>query len=540
MANQREQYPGQISNVSAVYNIYRIVLPLILLITYVGNSESSVLGIVNGDLFVWSNIGYSLFAILMGVFAPRGKHVARFPKILITALLIDSFAIGLIVYSCGGTISGLALLFLVTVSAASILLRGRISTFIAAVAALITIYIEVYLSFLLENPPNQFIQSGILGAVLFGISFYIQSVSERFYQATELADRRASDIIDLEKLNEEIIQRLRTGIVVVDANGWVVSMNSSARSQLSPILENVMSGGEEKTPLPSLLKYQLQVWQSNPSRQPRPITLPDSGKQFQINFAFLNPEAHSSILIFLEDNRQIVQRAQQGKLASLGRLTASIAHEIRNPLGAISHASQLLKESDNLDEPDQRMLEIILEHCDRVNLIIEDVLDASRHRETNPEKIVLGNWLETFIANYIESFQERPAIELSVVPHNTEINVIPSQLEQVLNNLFENGLRYSKQQTGTAHLSIEAGAQIVLGDYQPYIHIIDDGAGISATAEAQLFEPFHTTEASGTGLGLYISKELCEANQAQLVYRRTEVGQSCFSIYFSHPERSVA
>ncbi len=248
----------------------------------------------------------------------------------------------------------------------------------------------------------------------------------------------------------------------------------------------------------------------------------------------------ADFLVFLEDNRQIVQRVRQMKLASLGRLTASIAHEIRNPLGAISHASQLLKESGTASVDDKRMIEIILDHCNRVNMIIEDVLDVSRHDDTLAQKIVLKTWLEEFIENYKATHDQCYEIELTIEESDTRVNVISGQLEQVLNNLFDNGLRYSKQNTNRATLQVIAGLDSRDGDYQPYIHVIDDGIGITDSDEALLFEPFHTTESNGTGLGLYISKELCEANQSQLSYRKTEEGKSCFSIYFSHPERSVA
>jgi len=160
-------------------------------------------------------------------------------------------------------------------------------------------------------------------------------------------------------------------------------MNSAAKSNLAPLSALADAGEKYEYSLPEVLQQQLKLWKINPKRQPQPITIPETNKQLQLNFAFLRPDAESDVLIFLEDNRQIVQRVRQMKLASLGRLTASIAHEIRNPLGAISHANQLLQESNTIAEDDQRMIEIILGHCNRVNMIIEDVLDASRHDDTS-------------------------------------------------------------------------------------------------------------------------------------------------------------
>lgn len=539
MNERTAQYPGQIHNVSVVYNIYRIVLPLVLLVSSLGPS-SALLGVLDPTLFVQVCTAYAIFGIAITFFIPIGSRILKSSHILTGSLIIDIFTITLLTYSSGGMISGLGLLLLVTVAAGSILIRGRISTFLAAVAALSLIYSELYLSLTLDSPANQFVQTGILGAILFATSLYIQTLTNRIYKAAVLADKQASDIIDLEKLNNEIIQRMRTGVVVVNTKQQIVSMNSAARSILLPTL--IMDTEQEEHPykIPPVLSEQLELWKINSKRQPQPIVIPNSARQVQLNFAFLNPESDSDVLIFLEDNRQIVQRVRQMKLASLGRLTASIAHEVRNPLGAISHASQLLRESVTVTDDDKRMIEIILDHCNRVNLIIEDVLDASRHDDTTADLISLNSWLSSFIENYKLTHELCDEIILDTITSDVKVKVIKGQLEQVLNNLFDNGLRYSHKKTGSATLLVQAGIESINGDELPYLHIIDEGAGIDEDAESLLFEPFHTTESSGTGLGLYISKELCEANQSQLIYGKTPSGKSSFSIYFGNPDRVMA
>ncbi len=536
--NERTAYPGQIYNVSVVYNIYRIILPLVLLVSSVGPG-STLLGDLDPTLFIQVCTAYAVLGIVITFFIPIGTRIVSSKHILTGSLIIDIFAITLLTYSSGGMISGLGLLLIVTVASGSILIRGRISTFLAAVAALSLIYSELYLALSFDNSANQFVQTGILGAILFATSLYIQTLTNRIYKATVLADKQASDIVDLEKLNNEIIQRMRTGVVVVNTAHQIVSMNSAARSILLPILQ-AGEEGEQQQMLPVVISEQLELWKINSKRQPQPIIIPSSKRQVQLNFAFLNPDSDSDVLVFLEDNRQIVQRVRQMKLASLGRLTASIAHEVRNPLGAISHASQLLRESVTVTDDDKRMIEIILEHCNRVNLIIEDVLDASRHDDTTANLLDLEEWLTTFIDSYKATHELCDEIDLKIVTPEVKVNVIEGQLEQVLNNLFDNGLRYSHKQTGSATLYVQAGMDDRDGDLLRYVHIIDDGPGINEEDENQLFEPFHTTESSGTGLGLYISRELCEANQSQLVYGRTPSGKSCFSIYFGNPDRVMA
>lgn len=539
MNERTAHYPGQIYNVSVVYNIYRIVLPLVLLVSSLGPS-STLLGVLDPTLFIQVCTAYAIFGVAIAFFIPMSMRDIKSAHILTGSLIIDIFAITLLTYSSGGMISGLGLLLLVTIASGSILIRGRISTFLAAVAALSLIYSELYLTLSLDNSANQFVQTGILGAILFATSLYIQALTNRIYKAAALADKQASDIVDLEKLNNEIIQRMLTGVVVVNTEHRIVSMNSAARGILLPIL--VIDEDQEENPykLPRALSEQLELWKINSKRQPQPIVIPNSTRQVQLNFAFLNPEPESDVLIFLEDNRQIVQRVRQMKLASLGRLTASIAHEVRNPLGAISHASQLLSESVTVTDDDKRMIEIILDHCNRVNLIIEDVLDASRHDDTTPDLIDLELWLNNFIENYRATHELCDEVILDITTKQVKVKVIQGQLEQVLNNLFDNGLRYSHKKTGKATLLVQAGIESKDGDELPYLHIIDDGPGINEEDESRLFEPFHTTESSGTGLGLYISKELCEANQSQLVYGRTPSGKSSFSIYFGNPDRVMA
>ncbi len=536
MNERTAQYPGQIHNVSVVYNIYRIILPLILLVSSLGQN-STLLGALDTTLFIQVCTGYAIFGVATTFFIPASTRFIKSSHILTGSLIIDIFTITLLTYSSGGMISGLGLLLLVTVAAGGILIRGRISTFLAAVAALSLIYSELYLALSVDNSANQFVQTGILGAILFATSLYIQTLTNRIYKAAVLADKQASDIIDLEKLNNEIIQRMRTGVVVVNTEHRIVSMNSAARSILLPTL--IIDKEQEEHPykIPAALSEQLELWKINSKRQPQPIVIPNSTRQVQLNFAFLNPESDSDVLIFLEDNRQIVQRVRQMKLASLGKLTASIAHEVRNPLGAISHASQLLRESVTVTDDDKRMIEIILDHCNRVNLIIEDVLDASRHDDTTAGLISLDAWLSKFIASYRSTHELCDEIKLEIVTPEVKVKVIQGQLEQVLNNLFDNGLRYSHKNTGSATLLVQAGIEAKDGDELPYLHIIDEGAGINEEDESRLFEPFHTTESSGTGLGLYISKELCEANQSQLIYSRTALGKSRFSIYFGNPDR---
>lgn len=535
--------PEQNIRILQIYNIYRLFLVLVLLATFLTSATTTQLGIHDPELFVDVLLAYGIFGMLVIAFITPARTFSSRQYLLSALFIVDIFAIGLITYTCRGVVSGLGLLHLVTIAAGGILVVGRISTFLAAIASIVTIYGEVYLSFTTDGLANQYVQSGLLGALLFATSLFLQTLAERMRRSAVLAAEQATSIINLEQLNQLIIQRMRTGIVVVDARGAVITANDAANRMLS---QNA-SADPASTPgdtvggliLPMPLTQHLDTWRTTPGKRLPTFQSKKSGPQLQASFAHLSPHSDSGILIFLEDSSQFIQRVRQMKLASLGRLTASIAHEIRNPLGAISHATQLLQEADGLANADRRLLDIILNHCARVNLIIEDVLHMSRQKQDNAERINLHDWLTEFVASYCESHEVNGNVTVDIKPRTTEVRLITSQFEQILSNLFENGLRYSQKATGKADLKLKGGLGRKSEQATAVLHVIDEGHGVDAATEEHLFEPFHTTEATGTGLGLYISKELCEANQAQLSYRRTRKGKSCFSIHFSHPDRNV-
>ena len=534
--------PDQNIRILQIYNVYRVALAIILLLSFLTGATTTQLGNHNPSLFLNTTLTFFGFSLLvLFLFRPEQSFSAR-QRLLSTLFIIDILFIALLTYSSRGVLSGLGLLHLVTIAAGSILIVGRMSTFLAAIASIAIIYSEIYLSFTRNVPANQYVQSGLLGALLFATSLYLQALAERMRRSALLAAQQASDILSLEQLNQLIIQRMRTGILVLGQQGNILTTNAAANQMLA--LQTI--DGSEKMPtelmassleLPAILLDNLNHWKINKAKRPPTFSVKNSGPQLQASFTYLTPQPDSSVLVFLEDSSQIIQRVRQLKLASLGRLTASIAHEIRNPLGAISHAAQLLAEAPQLNDADRRLVEIIMNHSARVNHIIEDVLHMSRHKQVSTERVNLYDWLTRFIDNYCEAHQIDGDIIIDINPRSTEVRVITNQLEQILNNLVENGLRYSEKKTGRQSLEFKGG--LSAKDNTPVLHIIDDGPGIDDKTEEHLFEPFHTTEATGTGLGLYISKELCEANQAQLSYKRTKQGKSCFSIHFAHPARNI-
>ena len=420
---------------------------------------------------------------------------------------------------------------IVSVAAGSILVSGRIATVMPAVATIAVLYEEFYLSLVPGTPPGDFFQAGLLGALYFGTSLFIQDVSRRLQSSEITALQRAAEVASLERLNRLIVQRMRTGIVVLDIEGSVSLINEAARVMLSADRNQVVPD------LPEILLTSWKRWRAEPAFRPEPFWPTPESAQVRVSFSQLADSADGETLIFIEDNTELQQRAQQLKLAALGRLSASIAHEIRNPLGAISHAAQLLAESPSLDKPDQRLTDIIQTHSKRMNGVIENVLELSRRRSPEPRRLAMREWLETFTVQFRETRDAPAEIEVEVLDDEATVNIDPSQLGQVLTNLVANGIRYSEKATGRAWIRLEAG--IDAASERPYLNIIDEGPGVPEAQRQHLFEPFFTTEESGTGLGLYISRELCEANQVQLGYQALDPAGSCFRLNFPHPQRQT-
>ena len=242
------------------------------------------------------------------------------------------------------------------------------------------------------------------------------------------------------------------------------------------------------------------------------------------------------MLIFLEDMSLIEEKAQQVKLAALGRLSASIAHEIRNPVGAMSHAGQLLAESDQLSAEDKRLTEIIRGNADRVSTIINNVLQLSRREATRPERLSLQEWLDEFRAEFCETMQfPLTRLTLTVPGEPLEVRADPTQLHQIVWNLCDNAIRHGCADSNTAVVDVRAGRMVA--GARPFLEIGDRGPGVSAAEIDRIFEPFFTSGRGGTGLGLFLARELAQTNGASLLYESRAGGGSLFRLVFADPTR---
>lgn len=508
-------------------HLYRLIIGIALVVLISSDIDEQVLDLANSSLFRYVSWAYLGCNMLFAAWVRNPTHLLQ----VFTVALLDVLLLSALFYAAGGSPSGLGNLLIVAVAIANILLRGRIGLLIAAVAAIGMIYLTFYQSISRPAAANQYLQAGALGALCFAAAIVLQGLTRRLQLSESLAAQRAADVANLEALNSLILQRMRTGILLLDNQHRVLLANPGALS----LLGHESLQGKVLDPHCIELVKRLQQWRINPSMRPQSMQALSNGPLLQPSFVHMQRGEKIDTLVFLDDISQIAQQAQQLKLASLGRLTAGIAHEIRNPLGAISHAAQLLQESEELPSSDRRLAQIIQDHSRRMNLVIENVLQLSRRRQAEPQLLDLKYWLHRFASEFRHNLPEQQTLHLKTCSGSLQTRMDPHQLTQVLTNLVQNGLRYSSQCHPQGQVWLDLFRDPVSD--LPVLEVLDDGPGVPDEQLQNIFEPFYTTDNKGTGLGLYISRELCESNQARLDYQRRQSGGSCLRITFAHSRK---
>ena len=513
------------------FNLYRLTLAT-LFVVFFFSPLLHVLGSYSPQLFRITSITYLAIAVI-AVFAIQGRWLG-FEVLSYSLTLVDIMALILLMRASGGIESGLGMLIVVAIAGNSLIMSSQASNLFAAIAA-IAILTEQVFAQLDPNLKPSFTFAGILGAALFATAFLAHVLSTRIRESEALARQRGVDLANLAQLNQHVVQYMQSGIIVVDANNRIRLMNDSAWHMLG--LPDI--GGSSNKSLDSVspeLSTQLTGWHEGRLLQPRAFKPTGGTVELLPGFTALGSNTSAGTLIFLEDTARMAQQAQQMKLASLGQLTASIAHEIRNPLGAISHAEQLLAESAGEVPGNQRLLEIIHTNTSRVNNIIENVLQLSRRERSMPEHIKLLEWLTNFVNEFCQSQNcQTKDLVVTVAPSDTTLFIDATHLHQVLWNLCQNALRYSVENPNQPRLQLIAG--YMPNTKKPFLDVIDNGPGIDPETSQHIFEPFFTTGSSGSGLGLYISSELCSFNNAILSYIPVPTGGSCFRIEFSEAQQ---
>ncbi|WP_266158710.1 sensor histidine kinase [Dyella silvatica] len=464
---------------------------------------------------------YLLLTVLALAFTRRAA--SRSKLMVSVTLALDIAAAVLTVTAIHDARIGISMMLVVSLSAGALILPLRLSLFFAALATL------GMLGHSALELPRADIDRELLESGLFGLAYFASTllchVLNRQLRATEaLAEQRSIDLANLSQVNELIIRRMKTGVLLVDDANRIHQINESAWM----LLGNPSADQRDLGQLAPELSRRLYHWITSGKLDETSTQLADGVPEVVPRFARLAPNDDSHVLIFLDDTSLVSRRAEELTLSSLGRLSASIAHEIRNPLAAIRYSAQLLAESNDLGMTDQRMVEIINNHCVRLNDIIENILQLSRRERSRPETLDLGRWAHGFAEEYRQG-NDLGIDSLRVIASEQPVTAVadPQQLQQVLWNLVQNALRYGRLPGEPARVMVVARH----GEHNvPIIEVIDRGPGIAPKVAAQIFEPFYTTHEYGTGLGLYLARQMSEANQGSLEYVRVAGGGSCFRL----------
>jgi two-component system sensor histidine kinase PilS (NtrC family) len=521
--------------VIGLLNLYRLLVPLLLLGMQALAGPVITLGPTHPRLFVGACIAYFTAALLL-IIARR----LAWSSLRIVALVnasVDALAIAFILYAAGGVASGLGILLALPVFALAVLADRRDAFLIAAVAALAVLVQQVFSAVTDATPATDYVTAGLLGAVLFVTSLATWPVAHRLRESNALVLRRELDLANLAQLSQYIVQHLRESILVIDAQDRIRLINESAAGMLGD--RNAFPDALIGEASPRLL-FLLESWRkgaaaAGPDSPADPtFVAADGARIIRPHFAALGSTTPGPVLIFLEDTSILAERVQQSKLAALGRLSASIAHEIRNPVGAMSHAGQLLAESASLTSDDRRLTEIIRANATRVSGIIDNVQRLSRREPARLEWLMLTAWTEEFQAEFCDTMQLPRARLIVSSTDDLEVRADPDQLRQIVWNLCDNALKYAVHDDAARTIEIRYGR--MPANARPYFEVADRGEGVRPEIVERIFEPFFTS-GRGSGLGLFLARELAQANAATLLYEPRAGGGSIFRLVFADRRR---
>jgi two-component system sensor histidine kinase PilS (NtrC family) len=501
----REDRPPDSFWISLQYfNLYRIVVAMVFFgATYLANEPPSF-GAHDLGLFRAICVAYVILGIGLQVAMLRVRE--HFNLQLTVHALLDIVVIPLLMYASGGMRSGLGVMLLISLTGAGLVAPLRLNFLYAALAAIAVLLEESYWLLALDLPAASLVPPGLLAMGYFVTAGATGWLAQRLAANERLARERGRALANQMRVNQLVIADMQDGVLVVDRQGTIVEHNPQA---LPLLTTEALRGLALGAVLPELAA-RWRAWRDAGARPAVSVDLEARGKDLRARLLDAGAEDRFTV-VFVEDTTRSREQAQQLKLAALGRLTANIAHEIRNPLSAISHASELLAEERR--EPDRkRLTRIVLDNTLRLERLVADVLQLSRRDRVAAERIALNPWLRAFLEEFTAN-ESVPAERVRVEPaREVWVEFDREHLRQVLWNLLRNAVRHARREAGSVRIAVR-----VYG-HQVELNVIDDGPGVPDAVQGQLFEPFFTTDSKGTGLGLYLARELSAANRAQLEY----------------------
>lgn len=490
-------------------NLYRLIIASACLALSAAELLTVVFPGADHALFYEVSLMYLLFSAAAIYPMLRGRPSQRLQLNL--GVSLDIVAIILLMHAAGGIASGLGGLLMVSIVGAGIISDGRLVGLFAALATLAILSEQIYAQWQGLSGYVNYSLAGMWGIAFFAMASLSRVLSKRLRDTEALAHQRGVDLATMAELTDYVIQQMDTGVIVLDVDGTVRLMNRSVQRLLQVSPSSTPKPLKDYSPA---LGRALQQWQrATPVPRQRHI-IANAQKPLLVQYRRIGSNDQSALL-FIDDAASASDQAQQLKLAAWGRLTASMAHEVRNPLGAISHATDLLAESPSLDRADDRLIRIVQEHTRRINHLVESVMTLGNRDRSEPEAICLNDWLPGFVRSFLHMQPSaRQALTLDLPTTSVHVWFDLDQLEQILINLCRNGLNHANPMAPCVRITCAA-----LPGHQASIEVIDNGSGVSTADQPKLFKPFFTTQKEGTGLGLYLSRELALANQGDLFYR---------------------
>jgi two-component system, NtrC family, sensor histidine kinase PilS len=532
-----------------LYNLYRLCIAVLLFLTQglpaegIFNFNISSNSLLNS--FSSSVLAYFIFSAISAIFTWLEKPKLDFS--LPAQIVTDIAFIVLIMHTQQGSQSSIGLLLIVTIAAGSLISVGRLALFYASVAT-IGILLEQTLHILdVSSPTENYTSAILLSLGCFATAWLAYSLAKRSQESELLANQRGLDVQNMAHINALITDEMQDGVLVVDQDLLIKHHNHQAEVLLGlDSKQNHSDNWQNKTlseispEIESLMQYWLAEKVPEHGFVPTHNTIPSFikltalSRELRLRFLPISENRNQGAVIFIEDWSQMQTQAHQVKLAALGRLTANIAHEIRNPLSAISHANQLLQEEDT-DPATKRMLQIISDNVQRLDQIIKDVLELNRRDRTNQETLHLESFMHDFYTQFcaVEKIPESN-FTLSLKTAETIIAFDRRHLNQIFWNLCKNGWRHCRKSENSLKLALHVNENA----NTIRIEISDDGEGVPEKIQAHLFEPFFTTENTGTGLGLYIARELADANGAKLQYKALDSEDGSGSQFIMHLKKA--
>jgi len=492
-----------------IVGIYRAVCGAALLGTAM-LLDLKVLGISTPSLFLTYATLYFIFGLATFWIVQRETLPMSLPALVSALLMGDVLCIALVMVAGGSTGGSLPILLFPQLAASGWLLRTQTAFFHAAIASIILLGLDVWR--MLEGFVSgaQPFQTGLIGFGYFA-TIGIAVALGRYTKASEdLATQRGIDVANLEQVNRLIIQDMQDGVLVVDLNGVVRGHNAQVTRLLGGF--GRMRGGMRLAEFSSTLHDYWRRWQEDYTEALPPFKVDSTQRLLRVRLVRIGSGLNGGTLIYLEDLGRAQHEAQQMKLAALGRLTASIAHEVRNPLSAINQAAQLLEEDGGVPPAGARLLGMIRNNAKRIDRIVGEVLQLNRRDRQQPDVINLGEFMNSLIDEIVQAENVTPNGIVILIPNDVRVMFDRGHLNQIVWNLVRNAWQHCRKREGSIRIAARPG---YMGD-AIICELADDGPGIPGELRGQIFEPFFTTRPGGTGLGLYIARELADANGAAL------------------------